>query len=172
MKVIATGLVLFALSGPAFAQSIIVDPSPAFHFDLQWQSKSGGIPLLPSGLSGTWWRNEQWVKTLGLTTDQQKKMDEAFQQYRLKLIDLNASLEKEELILEPLVQSVRPEDQAKIMSQIDRVANARAELEKANARMLLGIRQVLTEDQWSKLPSVKAKQLKLYSTGNTLKIYK
>jgi hypothetical protein len=31
------------------------------------------------------------------------------------------------------------------------VAQARAELEKANARMLLGIRRVLTPDQWKKL---------------------
>jgi hypothetical protein len=31
------------------------------------------------------------------------------------------------------------------------VAQARAELEKANARMLLGIRRVLNQDQWKKL---------------------
>jgi len=33
----------------------------------------------------------------------------------------------------------------------DKVADARAALEKANARMLLGIRQVLTPEQWSML---------------------
>jgi len=31
------------------------------------------------------------------------------------------------------------------------VAQTRAELEKANARMLLGIRRVLNPDQWKKL---------------------
>jgi hypothetical protein len=31
------------------------------------------------------------------------------------------------------------------------VAQARAELEKANARMLLGFRGVLTQEQWKKL---------------------
>jgi protein CpxP len=85
-----------------------------------------------------------------LTADQQKKMDEIFQQHRLKLIDLNASLQKEEAILEPLVESDQPEE-SKIVTQIDRVAQARAELEKANARMLLGIRRVLNPDQWKKL---------------------
>ena len=42
-------------------------------------------------------------------------------------------------------------DEPKILAQIDRVAQARAELEKANARLLLGIRRVLTPDQWKKL---------------------
>jgi len=42
-------------------------------------------------------------------------------------------------------------DEARIVAQIDKVAQARAELEKANARMLLGIRRVLTPDQWKKL---------------------
>ncbi len=90
------------------------------------------------------------AQKLGLTADQQKKMDEIFQQHRLKLIDLNASLQKEEAILEPLVESDQPEE-SKIATQIDRVAQARAELEKANARMLLGIRRVLNPDQWKKL---------------------
>ena len=38
-----------------------------------------------------------------------------------------------------------------MLAEIDRVAQIRAELEKANARMLLGLRRVLTQDQWQKL---------------------
>ena len=52
--------------------------------------------------------------------------------------------------MEPLVAAEQP-DETKILTQIDRVAQARAELEKANARMLLGIRRTLTQDQWKKL---------------------
>jgi Spy/CpxP family protein refolding chaperone len=77
-------------------------------------------------------------------------MDELFQESRLKLIDLSAALKKEEAILEPLLAADHP-DEAKILSQIDRIAQARAELEKANARMLLGIRNMLTPDQWKRL---------------------
>jgi len=105
---------------------------------------------LQPGPHGRWWNNPEMAQKLGLTADQQKKMDEIFQQHRLKLIDLNASLQKEEAILEPLVESDQPEE-SKIATQIDRVAQARAELEKANARMLLGIRRVLNPDQWKKL---------------------
>jgi len=92
------------------------------------------------------------VQKLSLTADQQKKMDDIFQQSRLRLVDLNASLQKEELTLEPLLAADQP-DEPKILAQIDRVAQARAELEKANARMLLGIRRVLNQDQWKKLQS-------------------
>jgi periplasmic protein CpxP/Spy len=77
-------------------------------------------------------------------------MDDLFQQSRLKLIDLSAALHKQEAILEPLLAADRP-DETKILSQIDLIAQARAELEKANARMLLGIRNVLTTDHWKRL---------------------
>jgi len=90
------------------------------------------------------------AQKLGLSADQVKRMDDVFQQYRLQLIDLNATLQKQELILEPLVSADQPDEQ-KILAQIDRVVQARAELEKANARMLLGVRRILTQDQWQKL---------------------
>jgi Spy/CpxP family protein refolding chaperone len=90
------------------------------------------------------------VQKLSLTADQQKRMDDILQQNRLKLIDLNASVQKEEVIMEPLMASDQP-DEARIVAQIDRVAQARAELEKTNARFLLAIRRVLNADQWKKL---------------------
>ena len=105
--------------------------------------------LMP-GPPGRWWNNPEMVQKLALNSDQQKKMDDIFQQNRLKLIDLNATLQKEEVTLEPLVGADQP-DETRILAQIDKVAQARAELEKANARFLLGIRRVLTPDQWKKL---------------------
>lgn len=99
---------------------------------------------------GRWWSEPAVVSRLGLTADQQKQMDAVFQQNRPKLIDLNAALQKEELALEPLLNTDRPEE-AKTLAQIDRVAQARAELEKANARMLLGLRAALTPEQWKNL---------------------
>src|SRR6185295_2596479 len=86
------------------------------------------------------------VKAFDLTADQQKKMDEVFQESRVRLITLDGDLRTQEALLEPLMSAERL-DEAKTLAQIDRVAQARAELEKANARMLLGIRQVLTPEQ-------------------------
>jgi Spy/CpxP family protein refolding chaperone len=116
------------------------------------QQQQGRPPLERAlgGPQGKWWDNPELAQRLALTSDQQKKMDDVFQQARLRLIDLNAAVEKEDLTMEPLVSAEQP-DEAKIVAQIDKVAQARAELEKANARMLLGIRRVLTQDQWNKL---------------------
>jgi Spy/CpxP family protein refolding chaperone len=102
------------------------------------------------GSMGMWWKNPELAQKIGLTADQQKKMDDIFQQSRLQLIDLRASLEKEEVKMEPML-AANPPDTNRVLAQIDKTAQARAELEKANARMLLGIRNVLTPDQWTKL---------------------
>jgi Spy/CpxP family protein refolding chaperone len=105
-------------------------------------------------MHGKWWDDPQKAQQIGLSADQQKKMDDIFQQNKLKLIDLNASLQKQEEIMHPLMEAEQP-DENKILSQIDAIAQARAELEKANARMLLGIRQVMTPDQWTKLKAMR-----------------
>jgi Spy/CpxP family protein refolding chaperone len=109
----------------------------------------GGLRIGPPGI---WWHNADLIQKLGLTPDQQKKMDDILQQSRLQLIDLRAAVEKQELLMEPML-AANPPDTNKILAQIDHTAQARAELEKANAKMLLGIRNVLTPDQWTKLQS-------------------
>jgi len=121
--------------------------------------KNTATDALQTGLKGTWWREASWIKALDLTPEQRKKMDEAVLQNLIRPVDLTAALEKEELRLEPLVESVRPEDEAKIVAQIDKVADARAGLEKANARMLLAFRQILNQDQWNKLQANRKKTI-------------
>jgi Spy/CpxP family protein refolding chaperone len=106
---------------------------------------------------GTWWRNPDMVQKLALNTDQVKRIEDVFQQHRLKLVDLDATLEKEEITLEPLMSAETP-DETKTLAQIDKVAQARAELEKANARFLFAIRRVLTPDQWKKLQEISRPQ--------------
>lgn len=103
-----------------------------------------------AGPPGKWWDDPEMVKKLSLTAEQQKKMDDTFQQSRLRLIDLEAALEKEEMILDNLMRGPQLDD-AKILPSVDRIAQDRAELEKANARFLLAIRHVLTPEQWSQL---------------------
>ena len=106
-----------------------------------------GFRIAPAGM---WWKNPMVVQRLTLTPEQTKKMDGIFEQSRLQLIDLKANVEKQNALLEPLL-SANPPDTVKAMAQIDKVAEARAELEKANAKMLLGLRGVLTPEQWTKL---------------------
>jgi Spy/CpxP family protein refolding chaperone len=142
---------LQSLSLPTpFAQ---VSPSRGGGYNLQVNTGRTKDPLAALQVApGTWWNNSDMVTRLNLTRDQQKKMDDIFQQFRLTLIDLNAALSKEELIMDPLIAAERL-DEVKILAQIDRIAQARAELEKANSRMLLAIRQSLTMEQWTKIQS-------------------
>jgi Spy/CpxP family protein refolding chaperone len=116
---------------------------------------------------GMWWKNSDLAQKISLTADQQKRMDDIFQQSRIQLIDLKANVEKQEVMLEPML-SANPPDTNKVLAQIDHVASARAELEKANARMLLGIRGVLSADQWTKLQAEQRENQRFmfrYKTG-------
>ena len=99
---------------------------------------------------GRWWNNPKIVEKLKLTDDQRKAMDQIFQEHREKLVDLRGNVEKAEIAMEPLVRADQPNEQA-VLAQIDKVAQARAELEKANARFLFALRAKLTPDQWKQV---------------------
>jgi len=102
---------------------------------------------------GQFWNNPNVATKLALTDDQRKAMDGILQDHRLKLIDLQATLQKAELAMGPLMKADTP-DRAAIEAQIDRVVSARGELEKANARFLLDIRMQLKPDQWKQLQTM------------------
>jgi protein CpxP len=109
----------------------------------------------PQGKAGRWWNNPATIEKLKLTDAQRKQMDEILQKHRETLVDLRGNLEKAELVMEPLMRDDQP-NEAKILGQIDKVAQARAELEKANARFLLGLRSKLTPEQWKLLEAERA----------------
>jgi len=103
---------------------------------------------------GAWWKNSEIVSKLQLSDDQVKRIEQAYLGHRLKLVDLRADLEKQELQLGPLLEADQPDEQ-KVASQIDQITSARGRLEKENAMMMLAIRRVLTVDQWKKLQSLR-----------------
>jgi len=111
--------------------------------------------LGPHGDHGNWWNNPAMVEKLKLTDPQRKSMDDILLQHRETLVDLHGNLQKAELVMESLMHEDQP-NEAKILGQIDKVAQARAELEKANARFLLALRGKLTPDQWKELQAQRA----------------
>jgi len=110
-------------------------------------------PFIRVDRPGKWWKDSALMKRLGVRDDQVAMIEKIFQDHRLQLIDLHADLEKQEAILEPLVEADQPVE-SQVVAQIDKVAQARANLEKSDALMLLSIRRVLTVDQWKKLQDV------------------
>jgi Spy/CpxP family protein refolding chaperone len=107
------------------------------------------------GDRGRWWDDAHIIDKYKLTDAQRKSMDDVYQQHRVALVDLHATLEKAELAMEPMMQEGQP-DESKVLAQIDVIAQARAELEKANARMLFDIRRQLTPEQWKQIQADRA----------------
>ncbi|MGB7546835.1 MAG: Spy/CpxP family protein refolding chaperone [Terracidiphilus sp.] len=120
--------------------------------------------LGPRGDHGHWWNNPAMVEKLKLTEDQRKGMDAILLEHREKLIDLRANLDKAELMLEPMMGDDQP-NETQILAQIDKVAMARADLEKANARFLLAIRGKLTPEQWKQLRTDRMNRMERHGWG-------
>ncbi|MCU1322602.1 MAG: hypothetical protein JWM43_2251 [Acidobacteriaceae bacterium] len=143
--------------GPGFGQ-----PS-GFHGNIP-NGRTGG-PLQSSGTKGTnstmrgglqlgppgrWWDDKGFAKSLGLSKDQQKKMDQAFNANKSAILGTYKALKKEESQLEALTRQPKL-DETRIFAGIDSVAQARAALEKANAHMLLQVRQEMDADQITRM---------------------
>ncbi len=145
--------ILLLTTSLAFAQQGPGGPLPMHDPAMHREDGPGGEhhgEMRGPGGYGMWWSNPEVIARLAITPDQQKKIEDIFVQSRVQLIDLHATLEKEQLLLEPVLNA-NPVDQPKALAQIDKIADTRAALEKTNARMLLSIRGVLTPEQWTKL---------------------
>lgn len=107
----------------------------------------GGLQLAPPG---RWWKDKKISKSLGLNGDQQKRMDDVFRQNRDGLATRYDTLQKAEGRLETLTHSGKPSETA-LSTEIDHVAQARADLEKAYTHMLLQLREEMTPEQIGRL---------------------
>jgi Spy/CpxP family protein refolding chaperone len=107
----------------------------------------GGFQLGPPG---RWWNDDNFAKSLGLDRDQQHRMDEIFKASKGQLFGLYKGLRHEEAQLDKLSRA-KVLDESQIDTQIDKVVQARGELEKANAHMLLEIRKQMTPEQTARL---------------------
>jgi hypothetical protein len=107
----------------------------------------GGLRLGPPG---RWWDDKRYSSSLGINGDQKRRMDSVFEQHRDELVTKYKNLQKAQSSLEKMTKSDHP-DQGALFGEIDHVAAARADLEKANTSMLLGIRGEMTPEQIDKL---------------------
>jgi protein CpxP len=113
-------------------------------------------PRSPRGMGpgpGAWWKNSEVVKKIELSEAQVAQIEKTFLEHRLRLVDLRAALDKEELRLQPLLDADRP-DEAKVATQIDLITAARGKLEKESAMMMLAVRRVLSAEQWKALQAL------------------
>lgn len=106
------------------------------------------------GPMGEWWKNPELAQKVGLSDEQTQKLDKISYESQLQMIDLRATLEKEQLMLGQQLQADRPNEDA-VLGQVDKVSQARAAVERARVQTMLATRNVLTADQWKKLKAAR-----------------
>jgi hypothetical protein len=102
------------------------------------------------GATNAWWTNTAFVARLGLTDDQKSRIERAFEASRQNLTTSRDQLEKEEAQLSKML-AAETLDRGGIATQINRVVQARGDLERVNSLMTLEMRGVLTSLQWSQV---------------------
>jgi Spy/CpxP family protein refolding chaperone len=106
------------------------------------------------GPMGEWWKNPELVQKVGLNDEQTEKLDKISYESQLQMIDLRATLEKEQLMLGRQLQADQPDKDA-VLGQVDKVSQARAAIERARVQTMLATRDVLTVEQWKKLKAAR-----------------
>ncbi|MGC9198271.1 MAG: periplasmic heavy metal sensor [Acidobacteriaceae bacterium] len=101
---------------------------------------------LQLGLGGRWWDDHHTIRKLKISPDQQQRMDAIFEANKPALLDLYNKFQQQESSLSSLSHSDL-QDESKVFSAIDRVSQARSDLEKENAHILLQIRKQLDPQQ-------------------------
>jgi Spy/CpxP family protein refolding chaperone len=112
------------------------------------QNDTRAVRIQTSG--GAWWMNTALMQLLGITDEQKAKIERTFENHRQAIVSSTDALEKEEAQLARLLDA-EPVDQNAVYTQIDRVVQARGEMERINSVMTLEMRQHLTRAQWDQL---------------------
>jgi len=107
---------------------------------------------LPMGLHGqrAWWKDAKVRQELQLTDDQSQKIESISREHQMREIDLRAEVEKQSLLLHQQMEAESP-DTAQALAQVDKLSQARAQLEKSQVELVLAIRHILTAEQAKRL---------------------
>lgn len=111
-------------------------------------AQAGG-PMMPKG---KWWRMPQVSKELGLTAEQQTKLDAIFNASSTELIDMKADVDK--LGIELRAQLEKPQSAKKdVIAVAQKLGTARGRLFEREIAMMVDMKSVLNEEQWGMLRS-------------------
>ena len=149
-------ITVLTMATVAHAQQRTLDPEAAQRAGevvKQLQLYQGKVGAYYSQLGGAWWTNAALAARIGLTDDQKAKLQRAFENHRQSLASNSETLSKEEAQLAKLLDA-ETIDRNAVLAQIDRVAQARSELERTNAAMTLEMREALTRAQWMQVPQL------------------
>jgi hypothetical protein len=99
---------------------------------------------------GRWWDDKSVVKAVGLSQDQQKKMDDIFDANKSAIVSSYKTFLAEQAKLDKINKDAHS-DQTTVIAAKDAVSKARAALQKATGQMLSQIKQQMDASQIAKL---------------------
>jgi hypothetical protein len=99
---------------------------------------------------GKWWRRPEIAQTLGLTAEQQDKLENVWRAASGDLIDFRGEVEKQNIALRTELD--RPQlDRGNVQRIAARLNAARGRLFERELMMLVDMRGVLNDAQWSRM---------------------
>jgi hypothetical protein len=123
--------------------------------DRQTRNAAGAPPhnALQFGPVGRWWDDHTVVQQLGLSRNQQIKMDSIFDANKPAILASYKNFLKAQSNLNKVNKDTRA-DKTTVFAAIDAVNNARSDLQKATSAMLMQIRSEMNPDQISKVENI------------------
>ena len=99
---------------------------------------------------GKWWRSPKATEKLNLSNEEKKQLDEKFLESRRKLIDLKATVEKEQLELDALMDK-EPLNEKSVMERFKKLETARASLAAERFGFILEVRKIIGLERFQQL---------------------
>jgi Spy/CpxP family protein refolding chaperone len=105
--------------------------------------------------NGKWWKDRDIARQLNLTANDVNQLDTLFVKSRRSMIDLKNRVEKEQFEYQNLMES-KTLDETAINRQLQRLEQARAELNEERSRFIVGVRKILGRDRFQRLQQIYA----------------
>lgn len=99
---------------------------------------------------GKWWRRPEVVQNLGLTDDQQNRLENVWRAASTDLIDFRAEVEKQNIALRAEMDRSQIDRRA-VQAAAARLSTARARLFERELMMFVDMRSVLSDSQWARM---------------------
>jgi Spy/CpxP family protein refolding chaperone len=103
-----------------------------------------GLPV------GRWWERPQVAEKLGLSTEQQQKLEAVTIEHAKSMIDMKAAVQKAEIDLRSAADVV-PFDAKTVRQLFAALQQARTKLETERFDLLVRQREIITQEQWKTL---------------------
>jgi Spy/CpxP family protein refolding chaperone len=110
---------------------------------------AGSLMAQPPRGSFNWWESPL-SQDINLSEDQRVKIRDTIREFRPKLIDMRASLEKAENDTEEALND-DSFDQKRASEAIERLVGARGQMTRLMSQMSIRLRATLTTEQWKEL---------------------